>query len=684
MLTLRSKPPKPIPADEKLLVRRKLPRLLIVMALAMLPLVTEAPLWVVPVVAMFCLWRLFGEWRGWWLPGRIVLALLTLLVMSAILLDFHTLNGLQAGVPFLMVMLGLKALEIRQLRDLYVLNLLCWFMLATALLQSQELLTVAYVIPALILVTASLLDLSAGAKGVPMRWGLKTSGWYLAQALPVALLAFVLFPRINGPLWSLPGASQGMTGLTETMEPGAISKLSQSDAVAFRVTFEGIPPLPWQRYWRGPVLSDFDGRRWSASNLFANHHPAEGDQRVAGELLRYTVTLEANAGRRLYGLDMVVPNSKGFPRIAGESAQQANDLQLLVRDPLVNRERYTLQSGLNYQFQLALPADLRRLNTLIPKEAAPEAQKLAGRWRRQFSEPEAIVNAALEMFRNEPYVYTLEPPLLRRDPVDQFLFETRRGFCEHFASSFVVLMRAAGLPARVVTGYQGGEMNGDYMIVRQLDAHAWAEVWMAGQGWVRVDPTAAVAPNRIELGLAESVEAPEGLPNFAYRTPSVLRNMRLRWDALQSGWYEFVLGYGQDSQRALLSAISPWLASWQGMLLTLVIVAMLFFSALTIWLLWRDRSGLEDPLARIWQQFQTRLARRGTQATAEMGPRELMRLAVHHHPRQAHEIRGIVSQYIRLRYGPPRAGDENGPVSELKRSVAGFRPEKFRPEKKLE
>src|SRR3989344_1763652 len=363
--------------------------------------------------------------------------------------------------------------------------------------------------------------------GIDMPARLRLSGVMLAKALPLMVIVYMLFPRISGTRGGLPAdAHSGLTGMPDTMQPGSIRSLSESSEIAFRVNFEGSRPPARELYWRGLVLMDFDGRGWQRGPS-----PVAEDVNFAplNEALRYHVTLEPSNKPWMPALEL--------PAVRPRGATFRADFTLEHREPIRERLNYTLTSYTRYNTG-ALEIAERVRGLQLPGHTSPRARALAGQWEREHGEPQRIAQAALDHFRRENFVYTLSPPLLGDDPVDEFLFDTRRGFCEHYASSFVALMRAAGIPSRVVVGYLGGEYNaaGNYLIVRQSDAHAWAEVWLPNQGWMRVDPTGAIAPERIELGL-EAVRRLQarGAALGSLPMTEVLRAIELGW--AERAWY---------------------------------------------------------------------------------------------------------------------------------------------------
>ncbi|HTS55618.1 MAG TPA: DUF3488 and transglutaminase-like domain-containing protein, partial [Burkholderiales bacterium] len=462
---------------------------------------------------------------------------------------------------------------------------------------------------------------------------------------PLMLALFVLFPRVQGPIIGIAQAtSAGVSGLSDSMSPGSLSQLGLSDEVAFRVQFHSQPPPPQSLYWRGPVLWDFDGRTWTAGDAGASgfsgpHH--EGTSPAIG----YTVTLEPQYTRWMFAIDLPIETPFG--------TVLTDDYQFLSPRPIRNRLRYEVASHLGYRYGLDERPDLLRRALRLPFGYNPKSLQMGREVRQRSSDDAEVVSNVLEMFRSLPFFYTLVPPELGHDTVDEFLFVTRRGFCEHYASSFVFLMRAAGVPARVVTGYQGGEMNplGNYMIVRQSEAHAWAEVWLQGQGWVRVDPTAAVSPARIQVGIAAAIPAADPLPLSVRGSVQLLNRIHLTWDAIANSWNQWVLGYTPDRQTRLLSEVGFRSATWRTLAVLLMSVAGGVVAVLAALVLRRLRVVPPDPLARAWRAFCRKLARRGTQKRPGEGPRDFARRAVSEQPTLEPKIWAIADLYIDMRYG---------------------------------
>jgi transglutaminase-like putative cysteine protease len=561
------------------------------------------------------------------------------------------------------VLAGVKLVETRGLRDCYVLSYLGFFLVVTNFLFDQDMLVGAYMVLVVVVMTASLHALGfapGNDPGMAVAVHLRRAAALMLQAAPLMLVLFVLFPRIPGPLWGLPkDAHAGLTGLSDDMSPGAISTLSQSDAVAFRARFDGPVPEGSRLYWRGPVLTHTDGRRWTRDA----DHP-RGPWQPLGTAVDYEVTLEPHGGRWLFALDLPATGAGGASLTGGMEARARRDV--------TERVRYRMRSHLDYRLAPARPEDPAAVLAL-PRGHHPRARALGLAWRQALGDPRAVAERALRWFREEPFRYTLRPALLPGDPVDDFLFTTREGFCEHYAGAFVVLMRAAGVPARVVTGYQGGEINplGDYLVVRQRDAHAWGEIWLRQEGWVRVDPTAAVSPLRIERGIDAAIPATLGPAGLGLEpAPAIadaLRRVRHAVDAMQAGWNAWVLGYGPERQRQALARVGLDPASTAAVVATLTVAAALVLGLLAAWMfLGRTR---RDPVRASYERFCTRLARRGLGRAPGEGPRDYARRVCAARPDLAATVTAITEDYVALRY----AG-RGGSPARLRRAVVAFRP----------
>jgi transglutaminase-like putative cysteine protease len=471
----------------------------------------------------------------------------------------------------------------------------------------------------------------------------------------------LLFPRVQGPLWGLPQINySAKSGLSESMAPGDVSSLSLSDAVAFRVLFEQPPDKPAQLYWRGPVLWNYDGHTWRAGlNLTARGPAVES----LGPPLRYTVTMESHDRYWMFAIDL--------PLVVPQGAYLTTDYQLLSRRIIRDRLRYDMASSPRYRVGLDESPGTLRLARRLPPGASPRTRDLVAQWRAQGSGDRDVVSRALRMFREQAFIYTLAPPQLGADPVDDFLFKTRSGFCEHYASAFTFLMRAAGIPARVVTGYLGGEINpvDGYVVVRQSDAHAWSEIWLPGEGWVRVDPTAAVSPLRVERGLAAAV--PEIDTPLLVRTAfDWLKQGRYAWDAVANNWNQWVLGYTPDRQMRFLGQFGLTNVNWQNMVIILMVFCVLILLALTLALLFRNDERRLEPVQRIYLSYCDALAKRGAARKPSEGPRDFAARVSLQFPELRESAQKISTLYVLLRYG---RSDNRGKFEELRNAVRSFR-----------
>lgn len=638
-------------------------RLLGVLVLALSPHAVRLPLWETGVIAALIGWRGFAAYKQWRMPPTWMKLVVTLLAFGAVMASFGRISGLNGGTGLLCAMAALKLLEFRTRRDVMVMVFLMYFMLVTHFLFSQEIWTVAYLLGCVAAITALLIEVQH-LGGLAPRQTLRKSGTMVLQALPLMVLMFVLFPRIPGPLWGLPSdAGAGRSGLSDKMSPGDISSLIKSDEIAFRVTFAGRVPPPAARYWRGPSFDHFDGRTWEEGYAQLRTEAAPVLEAL-GNAVRYEITLEPHRSRWLFALDM--PDAGTVP----PDTFIAREGDLLATKAVTERRRYGLLSYTDYRLVPALTERSRTRYLRLPRGFNPRTVELADRLRSRSTDDAGIVQSVLQMFREQNFVYTLDPPPLGRDSVDDFLFGTRRGFCEHYSSAFTVLMRAAGIPARVVTGYQGGQHNevGDYYVVRQSDAHAWSEVWLESRGWVRIDPTAAIAPQRIEQSIEAALGMMEGLPGHLSGRSSLRFYFEARWDWLNAKWNGLVLAYGPELQQEFLSRFG--LGELRQMILALTIGGtglLAIFGLLTLRQFAPVR--IDDPALHQWRRMTRRLARLGHAQRPDEGPLDYARRVGALRPQWADEIARVARLYVRSRY--LHAAD-SARQDELARAVRAF------------
>ncbi|MCC7059993.1 MAG: DUF3488 domain-containing transglutaminase family protein [Burkholderiaceae bacterium] len=638
--------------------------------LSVLPQLPHLPWWASTGFMVLFLWRLGLVLSGRWLPRASVRWVAAIACTAAVYAHYQTLFGRDPGIVLLVLFLGLKLMEMRARRDLFVVIFLCFFLLLTAFFHSQSMLTAALVGLALYGLLAAMLTMQYRRNEASIGRRLRSVGVMMLQALPIAAAIFVLFPRLGGPLWGLPSdALRARTGLSDAMTPGNIAQLSESDEIAFRVRFEGAIPPTADLYWRGPVFGSFDGLTWRAMHAGTGPPPAPRIDPVeaAGTPVRYTVTQEPGMHNWVFALEMPID----IEATDGATLRLRSDLQLVASTPLGTRTRHQLVSNTRFRVGLNETAQSLRNWLELPAGFNPRTLALARRWRDEALGERQRVERVLAMFRSQPFRYTHQPPLLGRDSVDDFLFETRAGFCEHYAGAFVVLMRALDVPARVVTGYQGGERNpvDGYWLVRQADAHAWAEVWLAGAGWVRVDPTGAVAPQRIERGLR--LAADRFADDAAGTVQPLLRRLRFNLDAIGNAWNQWVLSYDRSRQQNLLARIGIAAGDWQRLAALLATVLAALLGAVALLTLHPSRP--RDPVERAWLAFCDRLAAAGlARMRHETASAYLARIARALEPAQRAEARRIVAAYEALRYAS--AEPDREAVRHLRNSVRAFRP----------
>jgi transglutaminase-like putative cysteine protease len=653
--------PHPLAPELRALSARDLAGLSVALLIVIAPHALRAPWWLTLLTLAMFAWRAAAFVEPRLLPSRWLLLAVVAAAMFGVWAEYRTIFGRTQGIILLMVFAGLKLLETRNHRDATLLAFLACVLVMTNFLYTQTIPTAVGMGVALAVIATTVVGFNAPQR--PLRACARSAALLLAHAVPAALVLFLLFPRVPGPLWGLPqDAYAGVTGLSDTMSPGGISQLALSDTIAFRAEFQGEAPRRPELYWRGPVLWDFDGRTWSMGDLtLGRFAPPQGARRFA-----YAVVLEPHNRNWLFALETAASLP---PR-----ARYLEDGQLIAPGLIRQRIRYELvsvadaapvarESGAVLQRALALPQGMH-----------PRARALAAQWRQGAASDAEVLARAIEYLRRERFEYTLEPPLLTRDSVDEFLFETKAGFCEHFASAFVVLMRAAGVPARVVTGYQGGEVNpvDRQVTVRQSDAHAWTEIFLPGRGWLRVDPTAAAVPGRVEAGLARAMPQGASLPLLMRPQLEWLRGLRYRWEALAHQWNLWVLGYNPERQRELAERLGLRNADWRSLTATLFTI----LGVITVLLLaWSLRGSLRaDPVQRTWRAFCRKLGAKGVERAPGEGPRDYAERAAARLPAAREAIERIGALYLELRYGQSAAGPPaRSGIAELRRRVRELR-----------
>ncbi len=632
-------------------VRDDIPRislmwLLIAQALVIIPHLLHVPLWLIGVWLGCAAWRVQVFRMRWPFPNAWVKAALMIGSGFAVYLSRGGLVGLDAAVALLITAFILKLLEVRTRRDALVLIFLGFFTVVTSYLFADSLLAALYSLLPVLALLAALVGLQQSGFAREPLAPLKLASKLLAQAIPLMLLLFVLFPRLE-PLWSLPQPKdKGTTGLSSSMTPGDLAELGQSAALAFRARFDGAIPAQSQLYWRALTLPNFDGRSWSISERFEASEP---QWQAQGESISYSIIMQPSTQPWLFSLDV------------GSSEQEdirlMNDFRLQRRTPVNRTYQYQATSWPQALRQPQLNQRQQQEFLQLPRTGNQQTRDWAQRLRGQYHDDDALVSALLRHFNQEPYHYTLKPPLLGRDSVDEFLFSSLRGFCAHYAGAMVFTLRAAGIPARVVAGYQGGEINqaGQFVQVRQFDAHAWVEYWQRGQGWRSVDPTFEVAPERIERGLQEALQDESELfqgdifSPLRYQHIAWVNQLRMSWENLNHSWQTKILGYQRDSQQAWLK---QWFGKvdWQVLGLTLVASAALIIALIVLWMFkpWQRQT---DPVQRILNHFQRVLRRRGFNRETGEGLRDFYQRIHQQLPEsQQQAVRVFIETYEQQQY----------------------------------
>lgn len=627
--------------------------LLFACGLILAPHALHLPLWITGICLTLMVWRGWITFRGNRMPPRWLLLPIAVLAMGGVYLTYRTFFGQEAGVAMLVLLLTFKLLEMHAGRDLFVVVFLSFFLLLTTFFYSQTIATALLTVATVITMLTAQLSFQY-AEAIPaLGKRLKLGATIFALAAPLTVVLFVLFPRIQGPLWGMPAdANASRSGLSDNMSPGNISKLALSQEVAFRVKFTDPAPDNSKLYWRGIVLGEYDGRTWTK-------RPSrdQANQKIMwtprGTPVRYQVTQEPNTRPWLFALEL----PEAAPLLQNNRTGITPDFQLISERPISARVRYDVTSYLDYDLQANQTRASLQEWLELPASYNPNTMMFAAELRKQTDDDLTAVNNVLKFFRQEKFSYTLQPPLLGRNGIDEFLFSTRAGFCEHYAGAFVVMMRAMDIPARVVTGYQGGQMNpvDGFMTVRQSDAHAWAEVWIANRGWIRVDPTAAVAPERINRSGATTNDLPfGGLINMNVGANSWLSKIRFAWDATNNGWNQWVLNYTPDRQKSLLQSLGFGNIDWRTMTALMFAIGGVLTLLIALPLLANRRKI--DPLDAAYIKLVKQMAQRGYPRDAHEGPRSysvrLLASASKLTQEQKRAIKNFLIIYEAARYRP--------------------------------
>ena len=638
--------------------------LVLSLSLVITPHLSRFPIWSIILIALLFIWRLLCIKRPHWLPPKWLLLIIIIFSGTGLFLHFGTLFGKTAGSVLLSILLAVKLHESQSRRDYMLLISLSFFIIVTNFLFSQSIPTVIFMLCITVVLLMSMITINQNNAAIDQVTKLKLTVKMLFQALPLMLIMFVLFPRISGPLWKLPEEDNtALSGLSDTMSPGNISNLIKSSNVAFRVNFKDDIPPQQQLYWRGLVLWYFDGITWERGKKNTTPNPT---LLISENKVDYTITLQAHQKKWLYALDMPVD--------APDDIVYTRNFVLRSQHNITSLYQYHLTSSLDYKIQSEISPWEKSAGLKIPPQSNLKTVLKGKHLAQRFAKAEDIIDHVLKTFNREEFHYTLKPPLTPGfDPVDQFLFQTKRGFCEHYASSFTLLMRAAGIPARVVLGYQGGTINPltKVLTVRQSEAHAWSEVWLQNRGWVRIDPTAAIAPQRIEQSLDAALDINESRPLHIQLSSSALKDILFYWDAIDNRWNQWIIGYDTEKQKQLLSKLLNQRIHFSDIIFLLVagFSAALIITLLFIFQPWK-RPKL-DPVTEAYDVFCKKLSSKGIIRDSYEGPFDFSHRAIKALPEQESSIRLITRLYSKLRY---EASHSEKQLTQLKQLIKEFKP----------
>ncbi|GAB2695866.1 transglutaminase family protein [Aliiglaciecola aliphaticivorans] len=580
-----------------------------------------------------------------------------LALLSAIVLAYFSLQlGVLLGMINLLVLAcSLKLMQLRSIKDYYQLITCCGFLIGCGFIFQNS---IGFSLFYLVLTLLLLLSLACHiSPSLGINKNLKRIAVMGVQALPIAVLLFIVLPKI-GPLWQMPTSKSHQTGLAEKVTPGDIAQLSQSADLAFRVTFSGNIPLPQERYWRAIVMEEFDGKTWRVSperkaiQRQYKQYNKEFKPVLSGRYFSYQIITEPTHQNWLYSIDIGVPDS---PQSANQ-IWQSHEYQLTSNTALVSNFQYSLRSYPDAPLNQALYSVDHRINTQRPDSGNPETQRWVKNLRRQFPNDQEFINQVLAFFAEQPFEYTLQPPLMQSNPVDTFLFEQQQGFCSHYASAMAYILRLADIPARLVTGYQGGEMREqDYMSVYQYDAHAWIEAWHSDKGWQRYDPTAIVAPNRVTFGLktaieeaAELIDSPFSLDGFS--SIAWLTDVRLFLQDIDFVWTKWILGFDKSAQKDLIKSLIGELTPKKLALFGLSVIGLIGL-LLAFFFVPSLRGRKRDYISQYYQKSEKLLAKLHIYRPKSQGPLDFANSVERKLPNSLHQPFNQVTQiYMQHQY----------------------------------
>ncbi len=639
---------------------------------ALLPLYFFIPIWIC-VLNLICVALVVvpilvdSNKRQYFKVALWLKVLITIVAVLAVLLSFKSFSGRDAGVALIAVMYGLKILETRKVRDANLLLSLGFFILVSGFLFSQKPWIAFYqVVPVLAILNALViinsipknpLEYKKENKTLVFKNVFKKLTQYLILALPIMVILFVFFPRLSNPLWRMPGGSNATTGVSDSMTPGDISALKLSDEIAFRAQFFGREPNANQLYWRVLILDEYDGVTWTRqdSTPISDTSFLKQSDKDSADVFDYTITLEATSQKFLTTLDrpIVIPNN----------ARLLSDFVLYANSRINDRTRYQLKSLPSLALDLNLSDKQKAAMRSVPESANPKSLQWAKNHRQLFTNDWDYILDILTKINQQEYFYTLTPPIMDEDMVDSFWFDHKKGFCEHYAGALVYLARAANIPARVVIGYQGGEKNplSDYWIIRNSNAHAWTEIWIEGRGWVRVDPTSAIAPHRVENILMSDYRQRESLfDNFDFvqlEAVSFLKQLGYWQDQFNAGWNDWILDYNDQSQKNLFKNIGLSGLNKQQMIIIMIVFLLIFLLLASS--NWFKKRAPISPLAKAYIRLLKKLDQKKiVYYDPCLGPNDLKKKLNYYGLLKYQNLISLLDDYIRLRYRETEVNSE--------------------------
>ncbi|RJP77724.1 MAG: DUF3488 domain-containing protein [Desulfobacteraceae bacterium] len=627
------------------------------LVVALVPHIPSLPIWINTWCFLAFGYMILSLRKKWRQPPRWIRIVLTCIGIAGILSSSGHQIGSSTYQSLLAIMATLKPLEIRSHRDKMITLFFAYFIMITSLFQSESLLISLYMFFSVFVTTAVLIQVNHPGNRFPS--SLRLSGKILIQAFPLMVILFLLFPRIEGSMWGITPRSTARSGFSDTLSPGNISRLVLNSEIAFRARFPEARPKPDQLYWRGIVFSTFDGRNWKTdTGAPLRKNPVQGKQAMT-----YQIRLEAGRHPWLFALDLPVSGQQDEIILADHTIRSGRNI--------VKPIQYQVTSYLTYN--TGPMHSWEEITRSLPESGNQMARALAEKWRRENSRPELIIQRALAYFTENPFSYTLKPPILKKQVIDDFLFRSRKGYCEHYASAFAFLMRAAGIPSRIVAGYLGGETNpyGDFLVIRQYHAHAWTEVWLDSRGWVRIDPTSLIAPDRIELGPAGGLPAEDLPDNLLGRDFSELTSFRNQfyffWEAVNNQWDIWFSGYSHLEQKSFFEQLGLNLqSSWKRAAVLLLILTILAIAFL-LFLMQKLHKTIVGPdiVQEAYEKFCAGLRQIGIIRKPDQGPADFAAQIRSLKPDIAHQADEIITLYIRIRYMGKTTPEDEKRLQEL-------------------